>query len=144
MRRRCPLASRSMLLISRDDKRNVCERPPSDDGQTLKVSGGDVALALFLDAGLFALEFLATGFILFVGEAGFGHLLLELELALVAGRLVGVDGGVALGEESFSAVGAEFHFFVGLGHFLEDLVLLLPAGCWGGGAWSGSFHYYDI
>jgi hypothetical protein len=91
-----------MLLISRDDKRNVCEGPPSDDGQTLKVSGGDIALALFLEAGLFALEFVASGFILFVDEAGFGHLLLELELALVAGCLVGVDGGVALGRSSIS------------------------------------------
>ena len=133
-----------MLLISREDKRNVCEGPPSDDGQTLKVSDGDVELALFLDAGLFALEFLAAGFILSFVEVGFVHLLFELELALVVGHLVGVDGGVALGEESFSAVGTEFHFFVGLRHFLEDLVLLLPAGCWGGGAWSGSFHYYDI
>ncbi|KAL7475266.1 hypothetical protein ACHAW6_001190 [Cyclotella cf. meneghiniana] len=133
-----------MLLISGDDKRNVCEGPPSDDCQTLQVSGGDVALALFLEAGLFALEFLAAGFILFVGEAGFDHLRFELELALVAGHLVGVDGGVALGKEGFSAVGMEFHFYVGLGHFLEDLVLLLPAGCWSGGAWSRSFHYYDV
>ena len=85
-----------------------------------------------------------VGFILFVGEAGVGHLLFELELALVAGHLVGVDGGMALGKEGFSMVGIEFHFFEGLGHFLEDLVLLLPTGCWGGGAWSGSFHYYDV
>ena len=131
-----------MLLILRDDKRNVCEGPPSDDGQTLKVSGSDIALKLFLDTGLSALVFLAAGFILFVGEAGFSHLLFELELALVASHLVSVDGGMA--KEGFREVGTEVHFFVGLGNVLEDLVLLLPTGCWGGSAWNGSFHYYDV
>lgn len=45
------------------------------------------------------------------------------------GHLGGAEAVVTLGEEGLGAVGSEFHFFVGLGHFLEDSV----AGGFGGG-----------
>ena len=49
--------------------------------------------------------------------------------------LSGAERDVTFGQESFGTVGSEFHFFVCLGHFLENLTG--AAGWFRGGARSG-------
>lgn len=56
-------------------------------------------------------------------------------------HLSGAEGDVTFGQKGFGAVGSEFHFLVGLGHFLEDLTSTwFGGGGWGSGGFIGGVH----